>query len=260
MTGQPVTLAAIEEYMAELERRGRSKGTLYTYRRKMEQLYALLPEDKLILSGTLQQLREDMISEGTPNSTINIFCAAVNGFLDFSGRRDLQVREALDQAETIPPELTRGEYLRLLSAARTMEARKTYLLIKIFANTGLYVRELSLITAEAMREGRVFVPQRGIVYLPKALCSELLDYCGSTGCIKGPVFTTATGKALNRGAVNAMIRRLSEPAKVEQEKCNPLTLRRLYLSTQEGIQRSLALLMEQSNDRLFEQEQLIIGW
>ncbi len=43
------------------------------------------------------------------------------------------------------------------------------------------------------------------------------------------------------------------------EKGNPRCLRKMYETTREGIERDLALLVEQAQDRLLEEEQLTVG-
>ena len=166
-------------------------------------------------------------------------------------------------ADDVQPELTRTEYLRLLSAARVLGKERAYLLVKVFACTGMTVRHLSLLTVEAVEENRLVLPVNGlrrIVHIPAPLRQELRDYIRREGISSGPVFVTRNGRQYNRTAVNAVIQSLARDARVSPEKCNPRCLRKLYRSTQESIQASFALLMEQAHERLLETEQLTTGW
>ncbi len=250
----------ISAFLEAMAQRGRAPGTLAAYRRKLNQLYTLLPEDKIIRRGTLHTLRQSLQSQERSGSSINLFCSAANSLLGFYGRRELQLTEVLEQDEAIAPELTRSEYLRLLSTARQQEKERIYLLIKVLVNTGIYIRELPLVTAEAIQTGRLTVPQRGSVPITSCLCGELKQYARRVGISAGPVFLNCRGKPLNRTAIYTEIQRLAGSARVDREKCTPMSMRRLYLATQEDIRQSLALLLEQSHDRLFETEQLTYGW
>ena len=65
---------------------------------------------------------------------------------------------------------------------------------------------------------------------------------------------------MDRSNVTARIRRLCLAAGVPEEKGSPRCLRKLYQATREGIERGVALLIEQAQDRLLEEEELSVGW
>ena len=72
--------------------------------------------------------------------------------------------------------------------------------------------------------------------------------------------TAADGEPMSRTNVSTGIRQRCAVAKVPEEKGNPRCLRKLHLTTREGIERNIALLVEQTQERLLEQEQMTIGW
>ena len=76
----------------------------------------------------------------------------------------------------------------------------------------------------------------------------------------GPVFVTRSGKPLRRTQVTGEIQSLAGTARVAPEKCNPRCLRKLYLTTQTEIERSVQLLAEQAYERMLDTEQLAAGW
>ena len=53
---------------------------------------------------------------------------------------------------------------------------------------------------------------------------------------------------------------LSRDARVEEAKCNPRCLRKLYLATRVEVERGVRLLAEQSYERMLDTEQLAAGW
>ena len=86
----------------------------------------------------------------------------------------------------------------------------------------------------------------GGMSLSRLLRGELLDYVRRQGLRTGPVFVTRNGKMMGRTQVTAETQSLSRDARVEEAKCNPRCLRKLYLATQAEVERGVRLLAEQS--------------
>lgn len=262
-TGVQVTPSEIERFLAEWEAKGRLEGTLKWYRRGLYQMYEALPGDKRIRRGTLKTWRNELSEAGYAPSTINLYLSVANTYLEYIGRREYQLPGSLRREERYQPELTRGEYLRLLQTAKILKKEKVYLLVKLFAATELPVQELEKVTVEAAKAGRATVISSGtrqIVRLPECLSRELLAYADRCGMGSGPIFVTRKGDPMSRTYVTTAITRLCREAHVAEEKGNPRCLRRLYMSTRDGIEANIALLVEQALDRQLEQEQLIVGW
>lgn len=260
----PLTMENIDGYLEHLRSAGRVQGTLDSYRRKIRRLYQALPENsKSIRQDTLPWWREKLAEEGCSAAGINQFVIAVNGYLEYMGAREFQVTDKLKCPGEPQPELSRNEYLRLLSAARSLGREQAYLLVKVFGNSDLPVQELGNLTVEAVRAGMISVSysySKEIIRFPNTVCRELLDYAQRRGIQSGPVFLTRTGKAMDRTNAAQSIRRLCPAAQVPEEKGNPRCLRKMYQVTRGGIERNVALLVEQAQDRLLEEEQLTVGW
>ena len=254
----------VDAYLNDLQTRGRTPETIRTYRRNLLLLFEALPKSGRLDHRTLIRWRDAMLKQGYTPRTVNVRLASANGFLDYLGLRDYQLPMQLKPAEDdIQPELTRNEYLRLLSVARTLDKGRTYFMVKVFAILGLTVHDLPKLTAEAVEKG-VFTTSanrsRQIIHIPNCLQAELLGYLHREGIRSGPVFCTRNGKPICRAAVTACIQQLSRDARVAPEKCNPRCLRKLCQSTRAGVQQSISLLVEQALDRMLEQEQITIGW
>ena len=203
--------------------------------------------------------------QGFSHRTINTRLSVWNSLVRYLGHREWQMDLYGSPEADVQPELTRPEYLRLLSAAKQQGQEKVYLLIKALGGVGLRIQELPQLTAEAVRQGRVFLESQNgatsrMLHLPTILQAELLEYMSREGITKGPVFTTSGGNPLDRSNVGHSIRRLSRNARVAEEKANPRCLWKMYQSTQEGIQANVAVLIEQAYERLLEQEELTVGW
>lgn len=260
--GVPVTREQIEDYVAHRQGEDRTSESIQKYARDLDALYHFLPEEKRIYPETLSQWRGSLLGEGYAPRTVNSMVSVANSFLKWLGHRELQLTGQLNIAYD-QPELTRNEYLRLLSAARHLNKERTYLLVKVFTTVNITVLELPRLTVEAVRGDQVEFTANGVRYLaaiPSCLRDELLDYARRSCITSGPIFVTRTGKPLGRTTVTAYIQSLAQTARVAPEKCNPRCLHKLYQSTMDGIEAAVRVLAEQSHERLLEQEQLLVGW
>ena len=244
-----VTWEEVCRYLDSLAARGRRRETIQVYRPKLEAFYHFLPEDKRVAADTLELWRAALLREGYSPGTANTHVSAANGLLAYLGRRDLQLIGQLDTEEEIQPELSRTEYLRLLATARNLGRERTYLMVKVFALTGIRVSELTACDGRAQ-----------YVLIPACLQKELAVYLRRVGITAGPVFVTRSGRPMRRTQVSGEIRTLCRDARVDGDKSNPRCLRRLYQVTQERIRDSVQILAEQAHERMLEEEQLTVGW
>ena len=262
-TGVLLTQESIEQFLDACQSRGRVEGTLQWYRRGLNRLYQALPEDKFIRQGALEQWREELMEMEYTPGTVNMFLSIANSYLDFVGHREYQLASQLKLKSSLQPELTREEYVQLLRTAKALNKERLYLLIKLFASTGLSVQELPNVTVEAVQKGEIIhfphkVEQR--VRIPECLRKELSGYIRRNGYTSGPIFQNKDGGPLNRTYVSIAIRRLCVEARIPEEKGNPRCLKRLYQNTRSDIENNVAQLVEQALDRVLEQEQSAIGW
>lgn len=258
-----VTWEEVCRYLDSLAARGRRRETIQVYRPKLEAFYHFLPEDKRVAADTLELWRAALLREGYSPGTANTHVSAANGLLAYLGRRDLQLIGQLDTEEEIQPELSRTEYLRLLATARNLGRERTYLMVKVFALTGIRVSELNRVTVRAVEEGRVLTACDGraqYVLIPACLRKELTVYLRRVGITAGPVFVTRSGRPMRRTQVSGEIRTLCRDARVDGDKSSPRCLRRLYQVTQERIRDSVQIPAEQAHERMLEEEQLTVGW
>lgn len=251
-----------ERYLNALREQGRAESTLQTYERSLRKLSEYLG-DSALEKGSLENWRDWMLEMGYLPNTINMSLSIANGYLDFAGRRDLQLVEHVPVQEGGRPSLTRGEYLEMLRAARAQGKEKVYLLIKVFATTGICVQELPCVTAEAVEKGFARIgrgAQARTVCFTDGLRQELRDYCVKRGIATGPVFKSRAGEAVRRTAVTDSIRIFCKQAGLDAEKGNPRCLRQLYLATQDEIHRRLEARARREYEKLLEAEQRETAW
>ena len=258
-----VTVRDIQGYLEDLAARGRGGETVQMYRNRLLALYEFLPPDKRVDRAALEAWRNSLLERGYSPGTVNTHLSAANGLLDYLDRRDLQLTGRLSVHPEAQPELTRAEYLRMLSVARALGRERVYLMIKVFALTGLRVGELPDLTAEAVAVGRVRHTSDGEteqVLIPACLRRELMDYLDRQGIRAGPVFRSRNGRPLRRTQVSGEIQTLCRDAQVDERKGNPRSLRNLYQTVWQEITREVRTLAEASYERMLDAEQSAVGW
>lgn len=264
-TEERLTPEMLEQFLTHLAGKGFSQASLQEYRRALLLLQGNLPEGGLLTASGGLWWKQWLERQGFKPRTVNMRVSVWNSLMQYLNHRDWQVETFSDIREDVQPELTRAEYLRLLSAAKQLGQERAYLLIKALGGIGLRIQELSQLTAEAVQKGVIYSEcQNGmttrVLRLPAVVRGELLEYMKREGITKGPIFITSGGKPLDRSNVGQSIKRGSRDARVAEEKANPRCLWKMYLSTQEGIKANLTILLEQAYDRMLEQEQLTTGW
>ena len=264
-TEEKLTSEVLEAFLAHLLNRGRSQISLQEYRRTLNMLCGCLPEDKIITAESGHCWKQWLEEQGFSPRTINSRISVWNSLMQYLGHRDWQVATFSDIQDDVQPELTRNEYLRLLSTAKQLGQERTYLLIKTLGGVGLRLQELPQLTAAAVRQGTVRLERQNgmsarMLRIPAVLQRELIAYMKQEGIVEGPIFATAGGKPMDRTNVGHCIRRISHDARVPAEKVNPRCLWKMYRSTQKGIEANVTILIEQAYERLLEQEQLSVGW
>ena len=258
-----LTRSDIDLYLQDVASRGCKQGTLENYRRSLLNFFDWLPEGKQVSREKVYEYQEYLIGKYT-SRTVNMKMTAINGILGFLDLREYQstVKVSVDDT-AIQPELSRNEYLRMLSAAKAIGDERLYLIIKLFGTTGIAVQEFDKVTVEAVRSGTIVTfPNRNRLALriPTCVQSELLEYAKEKGVKSGPIFLTREGRPLGWTTLSNMVPHIARYAKVEENKCTPRCLQKLYAETWDTIKSNVNVMLQMTYDKLLEQEQVIYGW
>ena len=258
-----LTRSDIDLYLQDVASRGCKQGTLENYRRSLLNFFDWLPEGKQVSREKVYEYQEYLIGKYI-SRTVNMKMTAINGILGFLDLREYQstVKASVDDT-AIQPELSRNEYLRMLSAAKAIGDERLYLIIKLFGTTGIAVQEFDKVTVEAVRSGTIVTfPNRNRLALriPACVQSELLEYAKEKGVKSGSIFLTREGRPLGRTTLSNMVPHIARYAKVEENKCTPRCLQKLYAETWDTIKSNVNVMLQMTYDKLLEQEQVIYGW
>ena len=258
-----LTPELIDNFIAHLKERNYIQGTVNRYEQDLRQFYSDLSEDKCVHRDTLSKYREKLLANGYAPRTVNLRISSANSLFRYLGLKEYQLDNQLRPKNDNQPEITRSEYLRLLRTARSLGRESEYLLIKLFASTGITILEVPKVTVEAVEAGRIEIQpsnNKQVLRLPRCLQKELLDYAARNGIHRGPIFLSRGGKTMSRTNITQKIHRLCAVSGVPEEKGNPRCLKKLYQTTRAGIEANFDLLVEQAMECQLEAEQADVGW
>lgn len=243
-----LTPRRVKTYLNWLTERERSRSTLNKYCRDLASLQTFLagrPLTKTVLLAWKAQL-----SEHYAPATVNSMLAAVNGYLVYARLPQLRLRPLRIQRQVFcrqDRELNKAEYLRLVQAARRRGDVRLALVLQTICSTGIRVSELQYITAQAVAQGYAEVNNKGkrrTIFLPRKLCRALQRYLTGQKKTTGPVFTTRTGRPLDRSNIWRAMKALCRAAGVGTRKVFPHNLRHLFARTYYAAQHDLVRLAD----------------
>lgn len=243
-----VAIQLIEKYLNHLMEEEKSVATLKKYRHDLNELHNYL-QGMLLTKSILIEWKKYLIEKYAP-STVNSMLIAVNGYLRFFSWHDLSMKLLKIQKPLFSDEnkeLTREEYARLVMTASKRSNARLSLILQTICATGIRVSELKFITIEAVQTGRTEISNKGkrrVIFLPQQLRKLLRKYAQKHGKISGPVFTTRTGKPLDRSNIWRDMKALCTEAKVAPEKVFPHNLRHLFARTFYSLEHDLSRLAD----------------
>ena len=138
-------MAAFRRYLMAAERR---PATITKYLREVQAFTQTLPPGGPVTKETVLAWKRTLVQTHAP-STVNGKLAALNTFFSFLGWGECRVKALRRQRELFRApgrELHKGDYLRLLAAARQARNWRLYYLMETLASTGVRISELQYVT------------------------------------------------------------------------------------------------------------------
>lgn len=246
-----MTEELIQDFLDSQERRGLANYTMVCYKQRIYRLYRDLPPDKCLYQNTLTEWRDAMYGRGISRTKVMAAMVTANKFVEYCQREDLMSNLVKGDAVR----LTRQDYYHLLDIARARGKYRSYLLVRAFGAMGLEVAQLSLLTVEAVREGKVILDGRD-VQIPDAFRTELLCYAEKQGITAGEILVSRRGTPLHRSNVSCEVKALCRAAGLPEGDGYPSQIRLLHLNTRKEVLDALEPLVNQFVEMLLASEPL----
>lgn len=247
MTDRTITtkhLISFQEYLLQEEK---SAATVEKYLRDAR-AFCVFAGERNVTKELVISYKNSLQEKKYALRSINSMLASVNSLLKFLGWQDCRVKNLKCQRQIYcaeEKELTKAEYLRLLSAAKEKEQLK--LVMETICATGIRISELKYFTMEAVRQSEVSVRCKNktrTILIPGKLRKLMLDFARKNGIREGVLFITRGGKPLDRSNIWAQMKKLCAAAGVAATKVFPHNLRKLFARTFYGIEKDIAKLAD----------------
>lgn len=238
-------LEAYENYLRDDEK---SKATREKYVRDVKHFAEFAGDrdiDKTVLLDYKAELEKDYAM-----TSANSMIAAVNSFLRYAGWHDLCIKQFKIQKTAYSPEekeLSAAEFHSLIKTAEKNNKERLSLVIQTICGTGIRVSELQYLTVEAVKKGEATVSCKGKtrkIFVVSKLQKKLLAYAKRNNIESGMLFTTKSGKPLDRSNIWREMKKLCELAGIATEKVFPHNLRHLFARTFYSIEKDIAKLAD----------------
>lgn len=233
MENQLLTPSRIKSYFQFLTEEERAAATIEKYQRDIREFVRWLG-CRAVTKEAVAKWKGDLLASGLSPVTVNAKLSAINGLFRFLGWEECRVRFLKVQRQVFRDpsrELARGDYTRLLEAARKSGQARLALVMECICATGIRVSEVKCITLEAARKGRAEVHLKGkvrTILLPGKLCKKLLQFAQKQKIASGEIFLTKDGESLSRGQIWREMKALCKHAGVQASKVFPHNLRHLF--------------------------------
>ncbi len=249
MNERILTENRIAAFAAYLKSEEKSENTVEKYIRDARAFFACVGNGE-ITKETVIAYKNKLLSENYAARSINSMLASVNSLLSFLGWAELKVKSIKLQRQIYCPEekeLTKEEYIRLVSTAKKKGNQRLNLLIQTICGTGIRVSELQYITVEAVKRGEATVSLKGktrSVFIVRELQKKLLRYAAEQKITSGVIFITRSGKPMSRTNIWREMKSLCAQAGVNPQKVFPHNLRHVFARTFYGIEKDIAKLAD----------------
>lgn len=173
----------------------------------------------------------DTIDKFVPNTT-NSYLISVNKFLKFIGRNDLCVKILKQQTKfSLKYSLTKSDYHRLCRFALKDKDKQNYIILKILAETGIRISELSYFTIENL-DKVISIKNKGKyreITIKLDLLHLIRKYCRDNKIKKGPIiFNPKTKKEYADSTIWRRLKKLAGQARVNKNHVHAHAFRHYF--------------------------------
>ena len=226
----------LEEYIYELKLSEYAEKTLIDYRQAVDKFINFIETDEFNLNKELLLEYRNYLQENYMPATYNKYVILINKFLKYLGYKDLFLKkQKIQQKTSIDDPIWEQEHKRMLRWANKLELDDMYLIIKIFAYTGIRCQELKAFKVENI-DNYISVKNKGKnrkIILRNDLKREIKQYCKSHKIKEGYIFRMPSkpddpNSMIPANTVWRRLKRIAGYARINKDKIKPHGWRHLF--------------------------------
>lgn len=238
----------IDEYLLEERLNEKAKKTLEHYEHVIR-LFVASTQSEEVTKEDIMIFKNKLLEKYKP-ATISNYITIVNKFIKYveivenTGECDMddlrkhkskmtvkniKVQQKASLEEVLEPE----DFKRMLRVAKKHGEMEMYLIMKIFAYTGIRVEELKKFTVEALKTNYIEVNNKGKIrniILRQDIRKELIDYCKNRGITEGYIFPgRVPGKMLHETTIWKRLKKIAGMCRgIKKSKVHAHSFRHLF--------------------------------
>lgn len=206
-------------------------------------------KNKKITPELLQMYRAEELKRNSITA-VQLSVTGVNKYMEFIGcpHRMERIAPSQTKAQSERSEkepLSNEEYLQILNAVKRSDDERLYLIVQSIGSAGLKLSELQQLTVEAAKDGKIVFDYDRIVYLPKNLCEDLLEYCRKNNIFRGTIITTRCGNVPNKANVSRAIKTACKGTGIDSDRLSTRAIRQFYFNSFENLRSEMVDIMDE---------------
>lgn len=222
----------LEDFELALREAEKAESTIKKYKTNINTFIKYV-EDKDLTKRTVIEFKEqlDSVDEYLPNTTNN-YLIVLNKFFKFINREDLCVKIIKQQNKfSVDYSLSKSDYHRLLRTTKKYETDDNYIILRILAETGIRISELSFFKVESLSK-TIKVRNKGKdreIPVKLDLLRAIRKYCRDKKIKEGLViFNPKTCKAYADSTIWRRLKKIAGRARVNKNSVHPHAFRHYF--------------------------------
>lgn len=221
----------LEDFLKNEYESEQAPNTIKSYRREILAMIKWLENETQITKEKMIEYKAYLKEKYKPNTT-NHNIVVLNKFFSFCGYDIKLTKLEIQNQTSLNNQLEMQEHLRLLKWSLQMNLFDMYLIMKLFAKTGVRVQEIKFFIIERLN-WNMQIENKGKfreIIIPRPLIREIRKYCREKNIRSGYIFRAPRNKksCLPISTIEERIKRIAKKAKINPNKIHPHAWRHLY--------------------------------
>lgn len=223
----------LELFVSDHETAEYELKTIRDYKIAVKKFLSYVDSDEFELNKQLLIKYKNYLVSNYCTSSVNKYIIVLNKFLKYIGYEEITLKKIKTQQKTsIDDPLWEQEHKRMLRWAKKLNMNDIYLIMKVFAYTGIRVAELNYFTVENI-DNYIKVHNKGKdrkIILRDDLKRELKKYCKENKITSGYIFKSPKieNKMLNPSTIWRRLKKIAGAAKINKDKIHAHAWRHLF--------------------------------